>query len=719
MSTNSAEQIKSIVSHLKAPPFSLNFTLLSFSQLTPLELLQIVRDAFAQFDPRMQGDLRDEASDVSAHKMIDFLVSTLDYHVPGADDDANPSAASDALAEFGTAFMSAQPSTIYPVLLYVLNNQAVCAKRAYLARYLGNMSVPPELMSDGTLYQLYASLQAKQTEFKAVHQRVEMARATASKPAQLKQEVEQLENEKDQLESKLAKLKAKIQRDYTESNQSGVNQFDEMLRLTNLLRLEQEEESKIYQSVASMKEKKTRLECQLQLSRDSLAAVRAAHGLSDQENNQSINPLAIFARLRQEINQHQSIYQATEHRLSEGDKELRSLLHQTNTQSNEWKNVATSETGRSMNLSTNQSVHEDLIADLQHDVRAFAAESDDMEEQLARAVGGPDSAAGFLRDRLSAIAKKKEKLNGRVKEFEAELAEIDAEKLALEREIHDMEEKRAQAAAHTNSGLPKSEAEFQVYLTGLAEKTNEYKAKKWQLDSLHAELEVLASTHSTLQGRIANLEEYNTRLEKQTNLSGYRDKQNAMKELTKSNNQSDQSKKLTLDEISRLVEQIDQAINRSKAKLAPQIRDLRTVRSEYEEMKSKFLAEQSVNDKWRLNFESERNQLNNQTISLEASLRQEQQAYHAFDLQSAQIKLKQTLYKDPTYRQTVDQSIKEANKQHKALIKENKMLNQSVTQLSSQRGRFNAIHQVLQAKLGIKAASDQTISEKGGERMVF
>ena len=76
-------EIKFIVEALNAPPFNLKLTLIEFHGKAPLELLQIVNDLFTALDPRHKIDLRDEAEDQMATRMLEFLM-ILNYK--GADD---------------------------------------------------------------------------------------------------------------------------------------------------------------------------------------------------------------------------------------------------------------------------------------------------------------------------------------------------------------------------------------------------------------------------------------------------------------------------------------------------------------------------------------------------------------------------------------------------------------------------------------------------------
>lgn len=49
-----AEQVKSIIEVLSKPPFNKNFNIISFDNLEPLQLLQVLNDVFAYIDSRVR-----------------------------------------------------------------------------------------------------------------------------------------------------------------------------------------------------------------------------------------------------------------------------------------------------------------------------------------------------------------------------------------------------------------------------------------------------------------------------------------------------------------------------------------------------------------------------------------------------------------------------------------------------------------------------------------
>lgn len=104
---------------------------------------------------------------------------------------------------------------MYPVLSFVLGKLGALKKRAYVARYLLPVDVPPEFLASEPLAEALAQYRALQAEFKETHKAYERAIAAVTgpggvpkrPPAELRKEIAQLEDERRQLVEKIAGLK--------------------------------------------------------------------------------------------------------------------------------------------------------------------------------------------------------------------------------------------------------------------------------------------------------------------------------------------------------------------------------------------------------------------------------------------------------------------------------------------------------------------------------
>lgn len=70
-----------IVQSFNSPPFNKSFTLVTFDELSPVELFQLMNDVFAELDKAHKLDVREESKDAAAPRIVNFLI-LLKYPVP-------------------------------------------------------------------------------------------------------------------------------------------------------------------------------------------------------------------------------------------------------------------------------------------------------------------------------------------------------------------------------------------------------------------------------------------------------------------------------------------------------------------------------------------------------------------------------------------------------------------------------------------------------------
>lgn len=158
MTDLSPEELKFVVESLNQAPFNRKLTLVSFSQLPGPELLQLLNDVFAELDPRQKREVRNENPDISAARLLEFIM-VLNYKLPT---DLSVELIKIALScicgcdsftfsnsvPYREQLMAGSPSVIHPLMHYVLSKQPSLKKRAYLARFLKPVEVPEEHFAD-------------------------------------------------------------------------------------------------------------------------------------------------------------------------------------------------------------------------------------------------------------------------------------------------------------------------------------------------------------------------------------------------------------------------------------------------------------------------------------------------------------------------------------------------------------------------------------------
>ena len=149
--------------------FGLDLTLVDFDEKAPLELLQLLLDVLADLDPRLRGDVRDAGTAESAGRAADLL-RLLKY--PPLRDRAD----ADGYQKWVDAAAAGATTTVHPALHWLLGDVERHRTRAYVARFLAPVDVPPHLLDDAALREAFEHHRALQRDFRDAHRAV-VARA--------------------------------------------------------------------------------------------------------------------------------------------------------------------------------------------------------------------------------------------------------------------------------------------------------------------------------------------------------------------------------------------------------------------------------------------------------------------------------------------------------------------------------------------------------------
>uniref|UniRef100_A0A915HWP9 Intraflagellar transport protein 81 homolog n=1 Tax=Romanomermis culicivorax TaxID=13658 RepID=A0A915HWP9_ROMCU len=132
------EQIKFIVNALSKPPFSKSINLIKFDALEQSELVQILNDVLSYIEEQPTFDILHEPVEDTAVRFFEAL-KILRFKFP-----ADPRAAQN----FRMGLASGDKTYVYPVLSWLLERLTDLQKRAYLAKFLIHVYVPPEFQAD-------------------------------------------------------------------------------------------------------------------------------------------------------------------------------------------------------------------------------------------------------------------------------------------------------------------------------------------------------------------------------------------------------------------------------------------------------------------------------------------------------------------------------------------------------------------------------------------
>jgi len=190
-----ADRIAFIVERLNMSPFHKGFgTMSEFDGKSSLELLEILCEVVSAADPDMENIHRDPTEE-RVKRIIQFLM-VMKFNVTD-----------DQMDDFHMLLMNGDKDILHTVLHWCLQRFDHLQKRAYLAKYLMPIEVPPEFQGEPLILDLLSRLKDMQADFKEVHKAVDQVRSTGARPTELKAEIAQLENERIQLQNKISRMK--------------------------------------------------------------------------------------------------------------------------------------------------------------------------------------------------------------------------------------------------------------------------------------------------------------------------------------------------------------------------------------------------------------------------------------------------------------------------------------------------------------------------------
>ncbi|XP_071450557.1 intraflagellar transport protein 81 homolog [Hetaerina americana] len=453
-----SEQLKFIVSALKKPPWEKNYSIISFDSLSSEQVLQVLTDVLAEIDQKNKVDIHEEDPEKMAVRMLNML-RALKYRPP------------DSIAKnFRRQLLEGDKAVVCSILHWILEKPIGDLKRrAYLAKYLVKVEVPPEVLLDPEADALYQQYEKLIEDFKMVHREREVIlgrTGSAGKvtrnnlgdviqtAAEMRNDLATMEREKEQVTKWLERIKAKV---------DGVSGVDQMLSTIRALRLErihegelmaQSEEQTI--NLARAEESVARLRRELAHARKEAAGATAEGLLRRLEEEIRLSSYLAKEKLPTEVSQRETEVEilrevaAMEPPPSKGDIDsLRATL-----------NELTKE-----------------ISKLAKPQQIYKSDNDEVDEQLAP-----------FRQQAALMAKKKN-------EAIESLAEARKEVESLEEEIR--EAKGSIVALGSSEFLPEGEALVE-YMASHNARSAYSKQRRADLATLKAELGVLVRTHEVL-----------------------------------------------------------------------------------------------------------------------------------------------------------------------------------------------------------------------------
>lgn len=578
-----SQQIRFIVDKLNDPPFSKRFNLVTFDALETLNLLQVLNDVLAEISPEQKVDLREEHPEQTAVRIL-TLLRVLKYN-PKSDQGGG-------LNAFRQGLFQGDKPTAYSLLQWLLERMPDLKKRAYLARYLVKIEVPPEFQQDDQVLELCSTHEELVEQFKELHKTIEQQRTSKFSVAEVRKDIASMEDEKEQLGKRIERLKQKAM---SAPNSSAMLEAAQKLRKEKDRALELEEQKVEQKNLLLRAEQKVE-----HTQKEVEEAERANIGLT---------PDKLMAQL-------------------EDENKLKKIL----TEETLPKKV---EAKRNECIELERVIAEPIFdeADLDDIRKQIAAINHEIERLRVEKMPGKDPTWDKLvlfRQQAAIIARKKDTA---VEDYKALMDEL----AAAEKDLYSKKEK----LKDFDGGVVLREEEFKRYVAKLRAMNIEFKKKKAELSALKAEFGVLSRTEEILKSRSENTQELVELLEKKKGVHGYRQAQEAIEDASAAKSEFDDQTGRKLTDMTSAIHELTATIESKKAYLAPLIKKVRPLRQHYQELQGEHAEKKMNYDGVAAGLQAERSGLEREVHTLWEETLVEESRYHYLQCMLKSLNLQQ------------------------------------------------------------------------------
>lgn len=473
--------------------------------------------------------------------------------------------------EFQQGLTAGEKSTIHPILYWALSNLAALKKRAYLAKFCMNLEVPEEFLRDEKVFEMFQTYKELQSQFKATHAHVEQERQGRLNPEDLQREVVQLDSEREQLAQKIQQLRHKSERD---------EGFQQLLQVTSMLRKEQEEEARLAEK---LEEQRFSLEQTEQTYIERSGRLREMREAQQQDGGGSAE--AMLKMLRNEVTKGREALT----RVQKEEEEKLDRLREVDAMLSE------------------PPVTQGNLDNFEGEISDMRNKTAELEERINE--HNQDPRLAVYRQQANLVAKKKEGVT-------SEHRRVEEERDTLSKELNMKEREYEQMKGHKFM----KRDEFKKYAESLREKSGKFKRLKTELSELRAEVAVVRRTEELLQA-------------KDPTPKGMREAEAKLEKASVEKSKVDSAKGKTLDEISSIVQKINQQLKEKKNKLAPQIKALRSVRQKFQEVEVRYLEKKGIWDQAKSNTDGELCKVAGEVKQLDKDVVEAEQSYHDLNMQ--------------------------------------------------------------------------------------
>eukprot|EP01060_Flectonema_neradi_P011292 TRINITY_DN18392_c0_g1_i1.p1 TRINITY_DN18392_c0_g1~~TRINITY_DN18392_c0_g1_i1.p1 ORF type:complete len:688 (+),score=172.58 TRINITY_DN18392_c0_g1_i1:62-2125(+) len=472
--------------------------------------------------------------------------------------------------DFEQNFVNGEKQVIYPIMHWVLSHMNQNKKRVYLSKYLIPVEVPEDLRaSDDGVREVYNQYKQHVEEFIARHRNVEKLRESSTNPQEVGRTIKTLEQERETLKQRISATKEKLKPN---------PQWEALLKAAQVLRQAQEEQLRNAEHLDTQHESLHKTEMRLAASQQTLKELK---------RDLTISPSDMLLRITDDIKMSTMLLQD---KLPRDIEVKQQQLH-------------------TLCIALNEPV--DLPA-LQHEISSLESEIAELQKRKEELMKDKEAQQLHLfRQQASLTA-------GRKAGFHEELQSIKKEIAKTRSEINGKED---DLSRFSSEKIPKGE-DFVNYVNSLRENYSNSKRMGVELGELRAEFGVLQRTKEILLTKVDKRE-----------FQGLQKTKQQLKELGGQKETLDEGKTYKLEQLSDIVKELMSDIHERRAKLAPQILELRNTRQKSQVVETEYQTKKDAYESEQQLLESETGKVQEEVDQLENDSRLNESLYHRLNCQ--------------------------------------------------------------------------------------
>eukprot|EP00697_Spironema_sp_BW2_P012372 gnl/Spiro4/28604_TR14148_c0_g1_i1.p1 gnl/Spiro4/28604_TR14148_c0_g1~~gnl/Spiro4/28604_TR14148_c0_g1_i1.p1 ORF type:complete len:654 (+),score=135.87 gnl/Spiro4/28604_TR14148_c0_g1_i1:60-1964(+) len=546
--------------------FHTHMTLVEFDSKTPQQLVALLQEVLELVSADQKRDPNLDERTISA-RQADFVRVVLAFKPPITD------------SQLAEALLNGDKDIIIPLIQHVLQSLPTMQERAYLARYVRALVVPEDCLTDPAIVETYKAYRELIATFKATHAELREARKGGGADVEgLIGQVKAAQEENEGLRDRIRALET--------ANSRAIN-YKKMLEACSSFINERNDAARLQEGKDDQQRLLQTAEMLHGQTAERVRAFRDSHRVKE--------PEALFQSLQDEVNTNKFVVEDRLRKEAQAHVTRIRLLQKVLRE-------------RAPSAEEQQS--------MQMDVRRLRLEINGLRERN----GGDSSSDGdaqFLRNQQVLLESRKNQLRKEIADLETQVRESSNASLSAS----------LPAPAKPLVAMPTG-PELAQYLQTVRQKIHRKERLNAKINDVRKEYAVLHTTEQILQKRDSNLQEYLSQLERQRGVEGFRETQDDIERVSGLKAELDEINGRTLEDISRMVSEMNRKIAERKSILEPKVTRAEELKRMIGQLASEHAASHTAYKNANAGFELEFTRVQTETKKAAADVNAEESKLH-------------------------------------------------------------------------------------------